>query len=141
MVLAARPTLPEVPLADLSFISPTFSIGFSQATLTSTRCGQTSGSNHTPRRSASIARKSVATALTPSDSAENDDGGQPLGSSRSEPFCGRILNGPDHGSGARSHLCHSINRSKPGRLQNELLTLCDRFEAAERYGDGDLDTL
>jgi hypothetical protein len=35
----------------------------------------------------------------------------------------------------------TINRSKPGRLQDELLTLCDRFEAAERYGDGDLDTL
>ncbi len=39
------------------------------------------------------------------------------------------------------NLCYSINRSKPGRLQDELLTLCDRLEAAERYGEGDLDTL
>ena len=35
--------------------------------------------------------------------------------------------------------CYSINPAKPGRLQDELLTLCDRLEAAERYGDGDLD--
>ena len=37
------------------------------------------------------------------------------------------------------NLCYCINRAKPGRLQDELLTLCDRLEAAERYGDGDLD--
>ena len=37
------------------------------------------------------------------------------------------------------NLCYSINRANPGRLQDELLTLCDRLEAAERYGDGDLD--
>jgi hypothetical protein len=39
------------------------------------------------------------------------------------------------------NLCYSINRTKPGKLQNELVELCDRLEAAERYGDGDLDTL
>jgi hypothetical protein len=36
-------------------------------------------------------------------------------------------------------LCYSINRMQPGVLQNQLLTLCDRLEAAERYGDGMLD--
>ena len=38
------------------------------------------------------------------------------------------------------NLCYSINRAKPGKLQNELVALCDRLEAAERYGNGDLDT-
>ena len=38
-------------------------------------------------------------------------------------------------------LCYSINRMQPGVLQNQLLTLCDRLEAAERYGDGMLDLL
>jgi hypothetical protein len=38
-------------------------------------------------------------------------------------------------------LCYSINRLKPGALQNQLLELCDRLEAAERYGDGTLDPL
>lgn len=38
-------------------------------------------------------------------------------------------------------LCYSINHTKPGALQNRLLTLCDRLEAAERYGDGMLDML
>ncbi len=38
------------------------------------------------------------------------------------------------------NLCYSINRAKPGKLQDELVALCDRLEAAERYGDGDLDT-
>jgi hypothetical protein len=38
-------------------------------------------------------------------------------------------------------LCYSINRMQPGALQNQLLTLCDRLEAAERYGDGMLDLL
>jgi hypothetical protein len=36
-------------------------------------------------------------------------------------------------------LCRSINDMNPGKLQNQLLTLCDRLEAAERYGDGMLD--
>jgi len=40
-----------------------------------------------------------------------------------------------------SNLCYSINQTKPGRLQNHLLELCNRLEAAERYGDGELDTL
>jgi hypothetical protein len=39
------------------------------------------------------------------------------------------------------NLCYSINRMKPGKLQDELLALCDRLEAAERYGDGELDVL
>ncbi|MFN6103756.1 MAG: hypothetical protein ACK5EA_04790 [Planctomycetaceae bacterium] len=38
-------------------------------------------------------------------------------------------------------LCASINDAKPGRLQNELFCLCDRLEAAERYGEGFLDEL
>lgn len=38
-------------------------------------------------------------------------------------------------------LCRSINDMKPGALQNQLLALCDRLEAAERYGDGMLDML
>ncbi|MFM7649258.1 MAG: hypothetical protein ACKO50_14570 [Cyanobium sp.] len=40
-----------------------------------------------------------------------------------------------------SNLCYSINQTKPGRLQNDLLELCNRLEAAERDGDGELDTL
>jgi hypothetical protein len=40
-----------------------------------------------------------------------------------------------------SNLCYSINQTKPGRLQNDLLELCNRLEAAERYGDGELDVL
>jgi hypothetical protein len=40
-----------------------------------------------------------------------------------------------------NNLCHSIHRAKPGRLQDALFELCDRLEAAERHGDGDLDTL
>ena len=40
-----------------------------------------------------------------------------------------------------SNLCYSINQTKPGPLQNELLELCNRLEAAERYGDGELDVL
>jgi len=39
------------------------------------------------------------------------------------------------------NLCYTINRMKSGRLQNELLDLCDRLEAAERYGEGGLDML
>lgn len=38
-------------------------------------------------------------------------------------------------------LCISINDMQPGSLQNALLDLCDRLEAAERYGDGMLDML
>jgi hypothetical protein len=38
-------------------------------------------------------------------------------------------------------VCRSINHMKSGRTQNQLLDLCDRLEAAERYGDGMLDTL
>ena len=38
-------------------------------------------------------------------------------------------------------VCRSINRMKSGATQNQLLDLCDRLEAAERYGDGMLDTL
>ena len=36
-------------------------------------------------------------------------------------------------------LCISINDMAGGALQNKLLDLCDRLEAAERYGDGMLD--
>jgi len=39
------------------------------------------------------------------------------------------------------NLCYSINKTKPGRLQNDLLELCNRLEAAERSGDGELDLL
>ena len=38
-------------------------------------------------------------------------------------------------------LCRSINDMKSGALQDQLLNLCDRLEAAERYGDGMLDLL
>ena len=33
----------------------------------------------------------------------------------------------------------SINDMQGGAVQDELLDLCDRLEAAERYGDGQLD--
>jgi hypothetical protein len=38
-------------------------------------------------------------------------------------------------------ICRSINQMKGGATQDQLLDLCDRLEAAERYGDGMLDTL
>ena len=38
-------------------------------------------------------------------------------------------------------VCRSINKMKSGATQNQLLNLCDRLEAAEKYGDGMLDTL
>ena len=38
-------------------------------------------------------------------------------------------------------VCRSINHMKRGATQDQLLDLCDRLEAAERYGDGMLDTL
>ena len=38
-------------------------------------------------------------------------------------------------------MCRSINHMKSGATQDQLLDLCDRLEAAERYGDGMLDTL
>ena len=38
-------------------------------------------------------------------------------------------------------LSRSINDMNGGTLQNQLITLCDRLEAAEKYGDGMLDTL
>lgn len=37
-------------------------------------------------------------------------------------------------------VCCSINDMRPGAVQNQLLDLCDRLEAAERYGDGMLGT-
>lgn len=37
-------------------------------------------------------------------------------------------------------LSASINDLKGGKLQDQLLALCERLEAAERYGDGMLDT-
>jgi hypothetical protein len=37
-------------------------------------------------------------------------------------------------------LSRSINDMNGGTLQDQLLTLCDRLEAAEQYGDGMLDT-
>ena len=37
------------------------------------------------------------------------------------------------------NLCYSINKTKPGRLQDDLLELCNRLEAAERSGDGEPD--
>ncbi len=39
------------------------------------------------------------------------------------------------------NLCYSINQTKPGPLQDEILEFCNRLEAAERYGDGELDVL
>ena len=38
-------------------------------------------------------------------------------------------------------VCRSINHMKSGATQDQLLDLCDRLEAAERYGDGMLDML
>jgi hypothetical protein len=38
-------------------------------------------------------------------------------------------------------LSSSINDMTGGAVQNQLLDLCDRLEAAERYGDGRLDWL
>ena len=38
-------------------------------------------------------------------------------------------------------LSMSINDMASGALQNRLLDLCDRLEAAEQYGDGMLDEL
>jgi hypothetical protein len=38
-------------------------------------------------------------------------------------------------------VCRSINYMNGGALQNQLLDLCDRLEAAEKYGDGMLDVL
>lgn len=37
-------------------------------------------------------------------------------------------------------LSYTINHMQSGTLQDQLFTLCDRLEAAERYGDGTLDT-
>ena len=39
------------------------------------------------------------------------------------------------------NLCCSINQTKPGPFQDDLLELCSRLETAERYGDGELDVL
>ena len=38
-------------------------------------------------------------------------------------------------------LCCSINDMKRSRVQDKLIDLCDRLEAAERYGEGQLDEL
>ena len=38
-------------------------------------------------------------------------------------------------------VCRSINHMKRGATQDQLMDLCDRLVAAERYGDGMLDTL
>ena len=38
-------------------------------------------------------------------------------------------------------LSSSIKDLNGGKLQDQLLALCERLEAAERYGDGTLDTL
>jgi hypothetical protein len=38
-------------------------------------------------------------------------------------------------------LCCSINDMKRSAVQNKLVDLCDRLEAAERSGDGQLDWL
>jgi len=38
-------------------------------------------------------------------------------------------------------LCYSIDKRTSGILQDKLVHLCDRLEAAERYGDGMLDVL
>jgi hypothetical protein len=38
-------------------------------------------------------------------------------------------------------LCRSINDMQRSAVQNKLVDLCDRLEAAERYGDGQLDWL
>ena len=36
-------------------------------------------------------------------------------------------------------VCRSIHHMNGGALQNRLLDLCDRLEAAEQFGDGTLD--
>ena len=36
-------------------------------------------------------------------------------------------------------VCRSINHMNGGALQDQLLDLCDRLEAAEKFGDGMLD--
>jgi hypothetical protein len=36
-------------------------------------------------------------------------------------------------------LSYSINKRTKGKVQRALFELCDRLEAAERYGDGELD--
>ncbi len=36
-------------------------------------------------------------------------------------------------------LSYSINKRTKGRIQRELIELCERLEIAERYGDGELD--
>jgi len=38
-------------------------------------------------------------------------------------------------------VCRSISHMKGDALQNQLLDLCDRLEAAEKFGDGMLDVL
>ena len=38
-------------------------------------------------------------------------------------------------------VCRSINHMNGGASQDQLLDLCDRLEAAEKYGDGMLDVL
>jgi hypothetical protein len=38
-------------------------------------------------------------------------------------------------------VCRSINHMKIGRTLDQLVELCDRLEAAEKSGDGMLDTL
>lgn len=38
-------------------------------------------------------------------------------------------------------VCRSINHMNGGALQDQLLDLCDRLEAAEKFGDGMLDVL
>lgn len=36
-------------------------------------------------------------------------------------------------------LSRSINKDTQGRIQDELIDLCDRLESIERYGEGQLD--
>jgi hypothetical protein len=38
-------------------------------------------------------------------------------------------------------VCRSINQLNGGATQHQLLNLCERLEAAEKYGDGMLDVL
>ena len=38
-------------------------------------------------------------------------------------------------------VCRSINHTPDGTVQDQLLDLCDRLEAAEQSGDGLLDVL
>ena len=40
-----------------------------------------------------------------------------------------------------SDLCHAINKKTTGRIQGELIALCERLEHAEAWGDGELDIL